>query len=365
MSIHIIGGGIIGLLAARELTQTGCPVVVLDRRQLGQESSWAGGGILSPLYPWRYPDAITALAHWGQLRYGEMIPSLLESTGIDAEWLQSGLLISPDSDVDRQSAIRWAHSHAINLTALTSEQASAYEPALSHFGPGLWLPEIAQIRPPRLIAALKRELVLKGGEIREYCEVRGLLVKGGRLAGIRTETGDISTDRCLVTAGAWTGKLLQESGLKLPIYPVRGQMLLLRAQPGDLSRMVLKCGHYLIPRRDGRVLIGSTIEEAGFDSATTESARSELWNAALALAPSLAQYRIERQWAGLRPGTPNGVPFIDEHPRIRGLFVCAGHFRNGFVLGPASARLAVDLLLKRDGLFDPTPYRIPHTEDQY
>jgi glycine oxidase len=138
-------------------------------------------------------------------------------------------------------------------------------------------------------------------------------------------------------------------------------MLVLRSQPGHISHIILKRGHYLIPRQDGRILVGSTVEETGFDRSITDLAHSELRAAAVELAPSLNECPVEHHWAGLRPGSPDGTPFIGEHPNIRGLFVCGGHFRNGIVLAPASARLATDLMLGRPPLFDPTPYQLLRT----
>jgi glycine oxidase len=140
------------------------------------------------------------------------------------------------------------------------------------------------------------------------------------------------------------------------VHPVRGQMLLFKTKPGLIKRMVLEENRYVIPRRDGRVLFGSTIEEAGFDKSTTEQARTELSAIARERFPVLKDYPIEHHWAGLRPGSPAGVPYICRHPELENLYINAGHFRNGVVLGPASARLAADLIIGRKPVVDPVPY---------
>jgi len=358
LPIYIVGGGLIGLLAAYELIHIGIPVVILERQKVGKESSWAGGGILSPLYPWRYPQAVNKLAQWGQSKYEELVQNLFAATGMDAQWLKSGILIFAEDDGGL--ALKWAQNHRVNLTRIPEEEVSAREPMLSKLGSALYMPDISQVRNPRLLAALRQELLQKGVKIQEQVIVSGFLYDRGRLTDICTAQGKIPADRCLVAAGAWTGGLLQDTNLALPIKPVRGQMLVLRSQPGHISHIILKQGHYLIPRQDGRILVGSTVEEAGFDRAITESARRELWAAARELVPSLKQCSVEHHWAGLRPGSPDGIPYIGEHPRVRGLFVCAGHFRNGIVLAPASVRLVTDLMLGRQPLFDPTPYQLPH-----
>ena len=133
-------------------------------------------------------------------------------------------------------------------------------------------------------------------------------------------------------------------------------MLMFKAAPGTVSRIVLEANRYVIPRRDGRTLFGSTIEEVGFEKQTTEAARDELYTIATQRFPILKEYPVEAHWAGLRPSSPAGVPYIGRHPGIDGLFVNAGHFRNGIVLGLASARLAADLVLGREPIVDPAPY---------
>ncbi len=361
MTICVIGGGIIGLLTAYELAEAGRSVVVLERGSLGRESSWAGGGILSPLYPWRYPDAVTQLAAWGQSYYPELARRLRGAGAVDPEWTPSGMLTLNPGDADE--AIKWGERQSpSSLRLVTDTEVRALAPGLTASGPALWDPSIAQLRNPRLLAALGRALREMGAEIREHVSVEGFVATGGRLRAVMTSQGDLNVDQCVVATGAWAAELLRPTGLSLPVHPVRGQMLLIRARPGLLGPIVLKEGRYLIPRRDGRILVGSTVEEVGFDLSTTEQARQDLQAAAHELMPELARYEVERHWAGLRPGSPDGVPYLGEHPEIRGLFVSTGHYRNGIVLAPASARLVADLMLDRVPLFDPTSYSLARSE---
>jgi glycine oxidase len=357
MPIYIVGGGLIGLLSAHELQAAGRNVVLLERGQIGQQASWAGGGILSPLYPWRYPDAVTQLAIWGRQQYPILAASLAASTGIDAEWIRSGVLIF--GAADRDEALAWAKAHDNqNLSLISGNAAARIEPAANRVDqPVLWDPSVAQIRNPRLLKALRRRLVDAGVEIRENQAVVGFSVEEGRLSEIRFKDGRrVTADLCVIAAGAWSAELCMSVGLRLPVRPVRGQMLLLRAGPNAISHMLMKDARYVIPRRDGRILVGSTLEEVGFDLSTTEDARQNLWQAAIDLAPSLADCPLERHWAGIRPGSPDGIPYIGEHPGVRGLYVCTGHYRNGIILGPGSARLLGDLILGRPPLWDPSPY---------
>ncbi len=354
MVVHVLGGGLIGLLCARELAQLGHRVVVVERGSVGRQASWAGGGILSPLYPWRYPDAVTRLAQWGQQHYPKIAEELRDTSGIDPEWIQSGMLTLAPADPDR--ARNWAEKYGIRLEEVSVRQLQQLMPGLDWAGSALWEAGVAQVRSPRLLAALRGALLRKGVQIRENVAVEGFSYRHGRLQALRTNQGEIAAEACVVATGAWTGALLESIGLTLPVRPVRGQMLLLRGRPGLVSQIIMKEGRYLVPRLDGRILVGSTLEEASFDCSTTELARRELWEAAIALVPALAGLEIEAQWAGLRPGSPEGVPYIGKHPEVDGLWVCAGHYRNGIVLGPASARLLADLMGGRPPLMDPQPY---------
>lgn len=361
MDYLIIGGGISGMLTARELVLAGARVRLLERQQLGQESSWAGGGIISPLYPWRYPEAVSFLADWSQANYQQLASALTLETDIDPEWTQSGLLML-DTD-ERDEAVEWSVNYGASLEYLQGMALRRCEQALADdIDEGLWMPEVAQVRNPRLLQALRAELELRGVLISEQCEVTDILLEGGRVLGVESSGGRIEADNVIVCSGAWSGQLLNGLGTELAIEPVRGQMLLYQAEPGLLSRIVLSQGHYLIPRRDGRVLVGSTVEHVGFDKSTTDQALTELQCAALSIVPALSQFPIERQWAGLRPGSPDGVPYIGPYPGVEGLYVNAGHYRNGVVLGLSSARLLADLTLGRHPILDPAPYALDRNQ---
>lgn len=366
--VIIVGAGITGLLTARELVLAGLRVHVIDRAGIGRESSWAGGGILSPLYPWRYPASISRLAAWSQAYYPRLASALLEETGVDPEWTRSGLLVL---DFGEASAAReWYTALPEHLGQLAPPGSvvkfldaagvvAAAEPATAPVPDGaVWLPGIAQIRNPRLVRALRLDLERRGVLLTEGAAVTELNVTGTRVQGVTVADGTrFMAPRCLVAAGAWSGGLLEKLGIHLPVRPVRGQIVLYRTRPGTISRVVLGRGRYVIPRRDGHVLAGSTLEEAGFDKSTTAAARHDLQAAAECLIPALADAEIVMQWAGLRPGSPTEVPWLGPFQALEGLFVSTGHYRNGFVLGPASARLVADLILGRPPLVDPTPYR--------
>ncbi|HEY0720011.1 MAG TPA: glycine oxidase ThiO [Gammaproteobacteria bacterium] len=360
INVVVVGGGLSGMLTAYELVSAGCRVELLEQGEIGRESSWAGGGILSPLYPWRYPEAVTRLSRWGQERYSDLCDRLAEATGIDPEWTRSGLLMPRVEEEERDEAILWAAQHDYDLDTLAGEALQRCEPALAEgFGPALWMGSVAQVRNPRLLQALRAALQILGVRLREGCRVDGFVTAAGQVTGVEVSGGEmVGADRVVVTAGAWSARLLAATGIHLPIEPVLGQMILIKGEPGLLRHIVLHEGRYVIPRRDGRLLVGSTLEHTGFNKRTTLEALTDLQTAAIRLVPQLRDLPVERQWAGLRPGSPDGVPFIGEHPEISGLFLNAGHFRNGVVMGWASARLAADLLLGRTPILEEREYAL-------
>lgn len=357
--VVIIGAGIMGLMTARELALAGCRVVLLERGETGQEASWAGGGIVSPLYPWRYNAAVTALAAAAQAVYPRLAAELAAETGIDPEFFACGMLM-----LDAEDGAAARHWSAAQGKTVVPWPAPALHAGMSGLGTGwregLWMPEVANIRNPRLLKALRASLQRLEVSIYTQADVLQWQRQGNKVVAVQTKDGrSFSAAEFVVCGGAWTAALLQEAGVpSVPVRPVRGQMLLYRLAPGALPCIVLAGGRYVIPRRDGHVLCGSTLEETGFDKSTTDAARISLMASAAHLWPALGQETPLLHWAGLRPAAPEGTPFIGAVPGADNLWVNAGQFRNGLVLAPASARLLADQMLGRPLQIDPQPYQL-------
>ncbi|WP_417788111.1 glycine oxidase ThiO [Stutzerimonas xanthomarina] len=352
----VIGGGVIGLLSTYLLASAGRSVVLLESGETGGEASWAGGGIISPLYPWRYSPAITALAHWSQDYYPELGETLKQQSGIDSEVYETGLYWL--NLEDEELALAWAEGQRRGLHRVNMSDVHAAVPSLSRsFNKAIYMPGVANVRNPHLLKALRAALArISNVKIIEHCPVNGFLREATRIVGVQTAQGEMRAEHVVVAAGAWSGNLLATLGIELPVKPMKGQMILFKCAEDFLPSMVLAKRRYAIPRRDGHILVGSTLEDVGFDKMPTEAALESLRATAIDLLPGLADAKVVKHWAGLRPASPDGIPYIGPVPGHDGLWLNCGHFRNGLVLAPASCQLLADLMLNRSPCIDPEPY---------
>lgn len=354
--ITIIGGGVMGLMTAREFLNAGASVTLLEKNACGQESSWAGGGILSPLYPWRQTQAINDLVLPSIRRYAQLANELHENTGINPQWTQNGLLITRNPDMD--DAQQWCEKAQLTIETPSENTLSLFN---ANYQQPRFLPQIAQIRNPRLLQALKQDVLNKGLRLIENCEITSFTLNHQQIHDVHTSQGKIAVNEIVMTTGAWTRSIFQQQLIGFidapEIYPAKGQMLLFETPPNTLPHIVLDGDHYLIPRQDGKILAGSTVEYDIFEKETTVDAHDKLLDFATTLFPALKNAPMIKHWAGLRPATDDGVPYICKHPEIKNLTLNAGHFRNGLTMAPTSAQLAADLVLNRPPVVNPQPYQ--------
>ena len=325
----MLGGGVVGMFTALALAQHGFIVTLLERNTLGGEASWAGGGILFPLLPWHYPDAVNNLVMRGAADYQSWQTILRVATNIDIEYQRCGMAIHDEQNLI--AALNWCKAHAV-----VAEQRDQQ----------LWLPEVAQVRNPYLMQALKRYLPLQGVSVHEHCTVSAIIT-GQYLQGWRTPQGQVySADYHIITTGAWSQPWTPTG----QVWPIRGQMLLYRVPPSTLRHIIYKDNFYLIPRLDGHLLVGSTLENVGFDKSITNEAKQDLIRKAHNFLPMLKDQTVLRQWSGLRPASHNNLPLITRHQTLCNVFLNTGHFRYGVSMAPASAQCLLDTLLQSEAI---------------
>lgn len=315
-----------------QLRKQGHAVTLVERNivaaQTSGESSWAGAGIAFPLLPWFYQDVVNELALAGARAYPAVSAELFADTGIDPECSQNGMLIQPP--FDQQQAIDWCTRFGLEYVLQ---------------GDNLLIPEVVQIRNPRLLQSLKAWLIKHGVTLREQTQLVPLQEGNARITNWQTTTGEtLSADAFVVTSGAWSFELLKQTSASLDIKPMRGQMLLYQMQPGLLPHILYRDGFYMLQRRDGHLLAGSSLEDVGFDTGVTDSMRQEMLQKAEAMLPALRGQPIIKHWSGLRPGTPHNIPTIGRHPKIENLYLNTGHFRYGVTMAPECARRIAALL---------------------
>lgn len=323
---------------ARELTMRGLSVTLFDKGKLGMESSWAAGGILSPMRPWLEHPCSAELSSEGKACYADFIEELKEETGIDPEFYRSGLLMINESDVEHTR--QWADENQV----LTAENYEDYPSNMRLPAKSIFLPEIAQVRVSRLLKALHASLIKLGVTIFENTAITGLEINNARCTSVVTRSKKYYADSFIVSAGAWSPQILASVNEDIKIKPVMGQMLCVKFPRQQLKTMVLDGGHYFIPRRDGHVLIGSTMENIGFEKETTQSARNELMEWACALWPDIADAEFVKHWSGLRPATDNGKPYLGKLEDYENIYINAGHFRKGIIQAPICARNIADMV---------------------
>ncbi len=348
----IVGAGVIGLSSALAFLQKGAKVTVLDRGRCGSESSWAGGGILSPLCPWDYPEEVTRLTCLGAALFPAWSRSLHEASGIDPEHEANGMLVLPP--FDSATARQWCASHAVNIETLSSPPAAA---GVQWERETLLLPDVAQVRNPRLMRALRKQVEMLGGRIVENCTVNDIRTDSARVLSLGTSRGEMMADRYIIASGAWSRQVLGRHALRLDIKPMRGQILLFKFPAPPLPHIVLQGELYLIPRRDGHLLVGSTLEDAGFDKNTTQEACDSLRQRAESLLPQLRGMPLAQHWAGLRPASPHNIPAIGRHPGLDNLYLNSGHFRYGVTMAWASACILLNEIKGDPQPFDVAPYQ--------
>jgi glycine oxidase len=345
--VVVVGAGLIGLAIAFELAGRGASVRVYDRGRPARAASWAGAGMLAPYSERITNEGLLGLCAQSLRDYPEFVRRIRDASGIDAHLRLGGVLYAAFEDEGVEALRRQAHqlrASGVECEIFDRARTLSAEPWLGAGVAGSLLKaQEGYVDNRRLGRALVAACESRGVRIEESlstyveCDAR-------RVLGLRTDRGFVGARAVVNACGAWAAQLVGvPRSCVPPIDPIKGQMIALSVPVGFVHRATWVPGAYLVPRDDGRLLIGATVESVGFDERVTAQGVYELLAAALSAAPSLAGFTISESWAGLRPGTPDGLPILGPTP-LAGFYLATGHYRNGILLAPATARLIADAI---------------------
>lgn len=360
--VLIVGGGLIGSSIAFELSSEKLRVAVLDRQQPGREASWAAAGMLAPGPDSPESSPLVPLGIESLRLYPEFTAAVERTSGKSTDFTRNGTLevfCGLHAETARNKMVAEFHHLGLAAAAMSPKEASKLEPSLApHAGAIASLPDEATIDPRLLVEAVLLAAKQCGAEIRANCAVDALLCEGKACVGVISAGQKFAAKQVIIAAGSFCGTIAggstsdaarasdPQSQLRryAPVHPVRGQMLALRSATVHLKKVLRSQHGYLVPRRDGRIIAGSTLEDAGFVKQVTPQGVRQILDAALELAPALADAKIVEGWSGLRPGTPDLLPIIGPTD-IPGLWLATGHYRNGILLAPATAKIMRDWIV--------------------
>jgi glycine oxidase len=337
----IAGAGLIGGAIALELARAGVRVAVFDQGEPGREASWAGAGILSPAPENPATIPLVPLGKASMALYPEFVARVEEISGQDVGFRANGTLealFSRDAARELSTHVALHHGWGLKAEAISAEDARELEPALSpELEAAVLRPDEASVDNRALMQAVLDAARKSGVEILAHREVQGIWREKQHCAGLLLENEKVSAKWTIIAAGSFSAGIAGVNTYA-PVRPAKGQMVSLRAERLKIERVLWSDKIYLVPRNDGRILAGATVEYVGFDKTVTASALEKLLGSAILLAPELAHARVEETWAGLRPDSPDHLPILGPAD-IDGLLIATGHFRSGILLTPITARL--------------------------
>jgi len=345
LEVAVLGGGVIGCAIARELARNGVRVALFERRRVAAEASSAAAGMLG--VQGETEDAVMLrLGMESRSLYPELLDALHAECGAAVEFWRAGTLYLAFNGAETATiAARcaWQRAAGVDSERVVPRQIWALEPAVSRrVRAGALYPLDARLDSAALTLALADAARAAGCTIHEGEDVKSVVAEHGRIAGIVTAAGRVPCDAVVNAMGAWAGRV--RGTTPLPVQPVRGQMAVVQAARPPFRHAVYSARGYAVARRDGRVLLGSTREPVGFDKRVTGGGIATILDAALELSQALGALPLVDAWAGLRPGSVDGRPIVGVDPAVRGYYVATGHYRNGVLLAPLTARLVATLL---------------------
>jgi glycine oxidase len=363
--VIIVGAGVIGCTVAYHLAREGVAVLLLERGRVGREASWASAGILNHGRP-ASTHPYERLATLSRSMFEPLVEELIELTGVDPEYRSTGgihVFLDEEGVEKARNYYRGSILAGLEVEYLEPADLFELEPAVNRDArAAIRFPGDGSIRPPRLVRALSLAAQRLGTRILEHSPIVDLEIRSGRVVAILTPEDRIQGESFVLATGAWSGLVGNRVGVNLPVYSSKGEIVLLESLPGKLGQVVNNNGHYLVPRSDGKLLVGATEEAVGFDKTSTVHGVLELLDWAFHVAPGLSDATFVTSWAGLRPAARRGGPFLGRLRDFENLYVATAHNRSGILLAPVSGLLMSQLLTNRPTSLPLEPFAVPESE---
>ncbi|MBA3472781.1 MAG: glycine oxidase ThiO [Rubrobacter sp.] len=360
VDLAIVGGGVIGCSVAYHATRLGARVALVEAERIGSGASGAAAGMLNAQAEAHEPGPFLDLLLSSRRLHKPLGEELYEATGLDPEYVWAGTLRVATDEASRETFAAehsWQRERGLAARWLDADEVHELEPNLSPRSvAALYLPEDGQVNPPRLVQALALGATLGGARLMEATRVEGLVVEGRRVTGIRTAREKISAGAVVLAGGASSTLLSEELGVRLPVHPVKGEILAVNARPAPVRANAWGSECYVVPKRDGRVVVGATEEPGVYDRRPSLGGVAHLSRAAVNLVPELSRAPFASAWGGLRPGTPDGWPILGPVEGWEGLFLATGHYRNGVLLSAVTGESIAALALGEASPFDISPF---------
>ncbi|MFC3040737.1 glycine oxidase ThiO [Virgibacillus xinjiangensis] len=342
----VVGAGVIGCSIAFQLSKRGHRVLVVEKNEVGQKASSAAAGMLGAQNEIKDDSPLLAMAQKSRAMFPELAEELKDLSHMDIELIQSGILRVAHTEkemAELEAAAAFQQAKGETAEFLNAAEVKEKEPEISSTAlGGLYMPDDGQISPPLLCQALARSAAVLGAEFREHTEVTGLVKNHGSVSGIQTAMDTFHADSVIVAGGAWSRQIIEKTGLSLDAYPVKGECFSVRYDHPLVTSSIFSSSGYIVPKAGGRLIIGATENPGTFDESVQLESLHQMMHSAMEILPKLKDAKWEKAWAGIRPQTGDGLPYLGEHPSINGLFTATGHYRNGMLLAPITGVVMAD-----------------------
>ncbi|SET36727.1 glycine oxidase [Salinibacillus kushneri] len=360
--VIVVGGGVMGGSTAFQLAKRGYKILLLEKEQIGGKASSSAAGMIGAQVELHADNPMFQLARESRKQFPALANEIKELTGIDIEYRKNGMFkvaLTKEEQREYQQVIETQNRLGEQADWIPAEEIPKHEPLLSdHLLGAMYVKGDGQVSAPDLTKGLLKSAAALNTNIKEYCEVKSFLQEQDQIIGVSTSEGNFYSQYVVVTAGAWTTQLIHESGIDLKGYPVKGECFSVITHKPLISRTIFSESCYIVPKKGGRLIVGATVKPYSFSQKITVQGIAYLLDKAKSILPSIEKAQWDKTWAGIRPQSVDGLPYLGEHPDYQNLFIANGHFRNGILLSPITGLIMADLIEGNKPTIDVDPFRI-------